>query len=134
MELPEDILSAVSLLNEGEKSTDFEYRVSRFQLALQDLEACEANYPEHKNYISNILKAYTRSLFHDLYEHRPDLDSYIWFQIVFLLCFQMKQETKAIIANEPIMRQYLRDLLLAQAQNGSAEIHRLFPNFFEEIG
>lgn len=131
LELPEEILSAVSLLNKVEKSIDFEYRVSTFQEALQDLEECEADYPELKNYISNILKAHTRSLFHDLSKHRPDLDLYLWFQVVFLLCVKMKQETKQIVAGNPTMRQYLEDLLLVQAEKRPAEIRRLFAEFFE---
>jgi len=46
----------------------------------------------------------------------------------------MKQETKVIIANDPIMSQYLEDLLLVQADKKPHEIRCLFSDVFEKNG
>lgn len=130
--LPEDILEALGILKDSEKSDIVKNKVQNFIKGIEALSECINEYPEHEKVIDNYKHSCTRSLISYLYTKRPNFDPDSWLDLVFMLFLNIKNQTKQIIEENPELGDYLEEFVALWSEKTPAELKGVVVDIFKE--
>lgn len=128
--LPEDILSAVKLLDSSFGSRESREQVKLFKSAVYLLNDSMDDLPIYREDISKIKYSYTVRLLCSLAPN-PDYDT--WLEYVLLLCIDLKNEVKSLKNNDAQLFESFLTFLRLYASDTPDTFRQNIARFIDEI-
>lgn len=128
--LPEEIMDAVRDLEKAENQITRNRSITEYLNALDDLELCKEDFPEHNTYIENIKTTYINRLIDLLYTQRPELDAKSWLAIFSTIMVKNKALFSEKLQLDDNIKEYFVHFLGLYIDETPAELEKILIDNF----
>lgn len=129
--LPKELRDAIDNLETAERKVVNGVGIESFTEGLAALNECVDEYPEHKEFIENVLSSNIRRIIDILYKNRPDIDPPSWLSLILTLFVKHKNITVQIVKDNHALKTYFVELLALWAEKAPSELKGVLDEMLE---
>ncbi|HBI48068.1 MAG TPA: hypothetical protein DDX93_05055 [Smithella sp.] len=131
-DFPQEIKEALNNLNAAEKKVVSGSGIKFYAETLDALNEYVGEYPEYKEYISNVTTAHIRRIIDILHDNKPEIDLNSWVYLIIMLFVRHKNATLNIVKERKHLRLYFIEILSLWAGIDKAALKDLLDELLKE--